>query len=51
MNQIAIQHKYLWKQIYVNGGNMFRLIWVSHYQALHNFQTKIWRSAIADGIP
>jgi hypothetical protein len=26
MNQIAVQHNYLLKQIYINGGNMFRLL-------------------------
>jgi peptidase E len=51
MNQIAVQNNYLLKQIYINGGNMFRLLSASHHQALHNFQTKIRRSAIADGIP
>jgi hypothetical protein len=48
INQIAIQHNYL---LYICGGNMFRLLSVSHHQALHNFQTTIWRSAIDDGIP
>jgi hypothetical protein len=51
MNQIAVQHNYLLKQIYINEGNMFRLLSASHHQALHNFQARIWRSAIADGMP
>jgi hypothetical protein len=32
MNQIAVQHNYLLKQIYVNGGNMFGFF------SLHNVE-------------
>jgi hypothetical protein len=39
INQTAVQHNYLLKQIYINGGNMFRILSASHHQTLHNFQT------------
>jgi hypothetical protein len=48
MNQIAVQHNYLLKQIYISGGNMFRLLSANHHQAFHSFETRISISAIAD---
>jgi hypothetical protein len=41
INQIAVQHNYLFKQIYISGGNMFRFLSASHHQALHSFQIRI----------
>jgi hypothetical protein len=38
--------KGLIKQIYIDGGKMFRLLSASHHQALHSFLTKIERRAI-----
>jgi hypothetical protein len=38
INQIAVQHNYLLKQIYnICEGDMFRLLSASHPQALHKF--------------
>jgi hypothetical protein len=50
MNQIAVQYNYLLKQIYICGGNVFRLLSASHHQALHSFQTVSYSTSLDFGL-